>query len=152
MGFTLASIKPISKGLGSLLSAYSQEQQSQQLANIADEQERMGREYSESAIRTATSNSQRAAKNAQSELARARLDSAASGLAFAGSAHVREIDLASRLEDDIKLQTDSALQKANQIRQQASLDAYNTNMSAQAAGTRAIGEMITGIGNIFDQD
>lgn len=150
MGFNYDYIKPIATGTASIIAASSNKRQSKQLAHIADEEERMGRRYSESAISTATSNSQRAAKNAQSELARARLDTATSGLAFAGSAQVRETDLASRLEDDIKLQTDSALQQANKVREQARLDAYSTNMSAQAAETRALGNIIEGIGGVFD--
>jgi len=148
MGYEL--IKPISTGIGSLIAASSQKRQSKQLSNIADYQERSGKEYSESIINTATGNSQRAARNAQSELAHARLNTATSGLAFAGSAHVRETDLASRLEDEIQIQTDSSLQQANKVREQASLDAYSTNMSSSAMKTRALGTIITGIGAVFD--
>lgn len=132
-----------------VISTTSALQQSKQLKAVAQRQLEDGETQRELLIDNALQNNTRAKKNMQGELAGARLDAAASNLAASGSTHLREVALATRLQDEITNTTDRALQDANLVYEQSLLNSYDTSMSATAAKTSAVTSVLSGAGSIF---
>lgn len=132
-----------------ILEARAYKRESKNLNQMATIQENMAAEQSETMINTALRNARAESRNANDDLSRAYADAGASNLVEDGSAVVRERDLATRLQDDINLRADSALQEAQNVRKQGALDAWNTRMSAQRARSMARGSLISGVGSLI---
>lgn len=141
MGFatlatTAASVA--ANALPNVLQAYALNKQSKSYNSIAEEQERLSNRQADLMEDAAVANQQRAARNATAQLAMARADAAASGLAAEGSARTRELDLATRLQDEINNQTDAALDEADHTRKQGAVHAWHARNYAAQAKTRSI--------------
>ncbi|MBR7110207.1 MAG: hypothetical protein IKC90_09210 [Akkermansia sp.] len=150
MGFTtLATVATIAKALPDALQAHALNKQSKSLNSIAGEQELLAARQAAHMENAAVSNQQRGAKNAAAHLAAARADAAASNLATEGSAHLREQDLVTRLQDEINLQANAMLDKADQIRKQGALNAWNTRHAAAQAKAGSIGAAFGTVGSLF---
>ncbi len=146
MGFTNA-VTALAAGAGatqSFLSYNAYKDQSKQLNAVAAQQEASGMEHAQAITQVAMANARRSMRNASNELGRARLDASASNLVASGSVALREADLASRLQDEIALTTDRALQEAYTTQTQAIFDAQNTRMSATAARQQATSSIFSG--------
>lgn len=150
MGFTTlaATAAATAAAVPRVLEARAYKQESKNLAKAANTQERLATEQSEAIINTALRNARAESRNAANELAHAYADAGASNLAEDGSVVARERDLATRLQDDINLRTDSALQEANTTRNQGAYDAWNTRMAAQRSRSMARSSLISGIGSV----
>ncbi len=151
MGFTTLATAAVTvaKVLPDVLQAYSANKQNKALNSIAATQERMANAHAARMEDTAVANQQRAARNANARLASARADAAGSHLAAEGSAMVRETDLATRLQDEITLNTNAALDEADRIRQQGRLNAWNTRQAAAQSKMSAVGSGLSGAGGLF---
>lgn len=123
-------------------------EQSKALGNMATQQQESGEEQKELLIDNALANNTRAKKNMQNELADARLDAAKSNLAPTGSAYMREVSMATRLQDEITHTTDRSLQDANLVYEQALFDAQSTRLKSQAAKTDAWSSLFEGLGSM----
>lgn len=151
MGFsTLATAAvTVAKVLPDALQAYSANQQSKSLNSIATAQERMADTHAARMTDTAVANQQRAARNAHARMASARADAAASNLLTEGSVISRETDLATRLQDEITLHTNAALDEAARTRQQGRLNAWNTRQAAAQAKMSSMGYGLSTVGGLF---
>lgn len=150
MGFTTlaAATAATAAAVPRLMESRSYKQESRNLTKAAAVQERLANEQSEAMIATAMRNARAESRNVNDQLSHAMADAGASNLAEDGSVAVRERDLATRLQDDINLRTDSALQDANTTRKQGAYDAWNTRMAAQRARSMARSSLISGIGSL----
>ena len=151
MGFTTLATAAVTaaKALPDALQAYSSYKQSKVLRRVAAEQEKLADNQATRMENTAVANQQRAARNANARMAAARADAAASNLLAEGSAHVREKDLATRLQDDIANNTNAALDEADRTRHQGKLNAWNTRHAAAQARMGAIGSGLSAAGSLF---
>lgn len=149
MGFTTlaAATAATAAAVPRIMESRAYKQESRNLNQAAKVQSRLATEQSEAMITTAMRNARAESRNANEQLSRAMADAGASNLAEDGSVAVRERDLATRLQDDINLRTDSALQEANATRKQGAYDAWNTRLAAQRARSMARGSLISGIGS-----
>lgn len=148
MGFT-AIATTAAATLPKVLGAYGSYQQGKALDDIANRQETLANRQSAAMQSTAVANQQRAARNANAQSAHARADAAASNLAAEGSVTVRERDLATRLQDEITANANSALEQADNVRQQGALNAWQTRQEARKSRMQAFGQAASGIGSIF---
>ncbi|MBQ8516799.1 MAG: hypothetical protein IJ498_04380 [Akkermansia sp.] len=131
MGF--ASIISAAGALASgAVQASAQRQQSAAYREAADNQWKLAKRTAETITQTALENQRRSERNARMQLASARADSAAGNLLQEGSVVRRELDLATRLEDEITNSTNAALQDANDTRLQGW---YDRRKLLQQAGT-----------------
>ncbi len=151
MGFTTLATAAVTavKALPDALQAYSFNKQAKTLNKIAAEQESLANTQAARMENTAVANQQRAARNAAAQMGAARADSAASNLMSEGSAHVRETDLATRLQDEITLNANAALDEATRTRQQGRLNAWNTRHAAAQAKMSSVGAGLSAAGNLF---
>ncbi len=151
MGFTTLATVAVTaaKALPEALQAYSSYKQSKVLSHIGAEQERLADNQAARMENTAVANQQRAARNAHARMAAARTDAAVSNLLAEGSAHVREKDLATRLQDDIANNTNAALDEADRTRRQGKLNAWNTRQASAQARMGAIGSGLSTAGSLF---
>lgn len=99
-------------------------------------------------ITTALRNMRAESRNANDTLSHAYADAGASNLAEEGSVTARESDLASRLQDEINLHANSALQEANNTRTQGAYEAWNTRLAAQRSRNMARASLFSGIGSL----
>lgn len=148
MGFatiatTTASILP------KVLEAHALSQQGKMLNRAADEQEKLAGRQAAAIANTAMANQRREARNAQGQLAQARVDAAASNLAEDGSTYKREVDLATRLQDEITNNANATLQQANTLQQQAAYNAWDTRNAAKRSKMQALGSVVSGVGSLF---
>ena len=150
MGFTtLAAATAATAGiLPKLYEAKAYKQESKNLNAAAAAQEQLSQSQAEAMISTAMRNARAGSRNANDELAHAYADAGASNLATEGSVVAREADLATRLQDDINLRTETALQEANDTRRQGAYNAWNTRLAAQRSKSMARGSLISGIGSL----
>lgn len=150
MGFTtLAAVTAATAAaVPRIMESRAYKQESRNLSKAAQMQERLSTEQSEAMIATAMRNARAESRNANDQMAHAIADAGVSNLAEEGSVITRERDLATRLQDDINLRTDSALQDANNTRKQGAYDAWNTRLSAQRARSMARGSLISGVGSL----
>ncbi|MCH5284898.1 MAG: hypothetical protein J1E42_04785 [Akkermansiaceae bacterium] len=150
MGFTTlaAATATAATALPKVFESRAYRQESRNLAAAADQQERLSNAQAEVMINTALRNARAEARNANEQMSHARADAAASNLADEGSVAVRETDLATRLQDDINLRTQTALQEANTTRDQGAYNAWNTRLASQRAKSAARSSLISGIGSL----
>lgn len=151
MGFTTLATTALAVGkiLPDAMQAHALNKQSKSLNSAADEQLRLAERQASHITRVALSNSRRAARNAAAQMGAARADAAASHLAAEGSAHLREQDLATRLQDEINSSANSALHQANQTREQGALNAWNTRQAAAQAKVGSISAGLSAAGSLF---
>lgn len=148
MGFTtIASAAALA--LPKVIESASLRRQSKQLYQVADAQERLAYRQADSLTATAVQNQQRAARNANAQMDSAHADAAASNLADDGSTHLRERDLATRLQDEITAQANAGLQQANSTREQGAYTAWNTRNAAARAKSQAYGTLFSAAGSLF---
>lgn len=151
MGFTTlaaTAAAATASAIPRVLESRAYKRESKNLAAAANVQESLSAEQSEAVINTALRNARAESRNAAEQMARAYADAGASNTAEDGSTVVRERDLATRLQDDINLRTESALQEANQTRRQGAYDAWNTRMASQRAKSMARGSLASGVGSL----
>lgn len=150
MGFTTlaATAAATAAAIPRVFESRAYKQEARNLAAAANAQEKLSTEQSEAMINTALRNARAESRNAADQLARAYADAGASNIGEDGSTVVRERDLATRLQDDINLRTDSALQEANTTRQQGAYEAWNTRMASQRARSMARSSLISGVGSL----
>lgn len=151
MGFTTLATAAVTaaKVLPDAYQAYALNKQSKAYNNIAAAQERQAKRQAAQMEDTAVANQQRAARNAAARMAAARSDAAASNLATDGSAHMRELDLATRLQDEINLNANAALEEAGRTREQGKLQAWNTRNATAQAKMGAVGAGLSAMGGLF---
>lgn len=148
MGFATIATATASL-LPKVLEAHALSQQSNMLNKAADEQEKLAGRQAASIANTAMENQRREARNAQNQIAQARVDAAASNLAEDGSAYKRELDLATRLQDEITHNANATLQQANTLQQQAAYNAWDTRNAAKRSKMQAWGSAASGVGSLF---
>lgn len=148
MGFTTIATAA-ALALPKVMESVSLRQQSKQLSQAAQVQERMAHRQADSLTATAVANQQRSARNANSQMDKAAADAVASNLVADGSARVREMDLATRLQDEITNAANTSLQQANATREQGAFTAWNTRNTAARAKQQARGALLSGVGSLF---
>lgn len=153
MGFsTLATtVAATAAALPKALEAYAYRQEGKNLSRAANVQEKLSIDQSENMIATALRNMRAESRNANDSMAHAYADAGASNLAEDGSVSTREKDLASRLQDEINLHADAALQEANTTRKQGAYEAWNTRMQARRAKSMARSSLISGLSSFAGQ-
>ncbi len=124
--------------------------QAKQLKTVADRQEQIGNSRANRVLDNALTSNRTALREKERKLSSTRLKAAAGNLAPTGSAHVRERDLATRLQDDIATNTDKALQDVSYIRDQSNLSAYNTRVSAYKVESGANKQLSSDRGSLYD--
>ena len=150
MGFSTSSvITAVAMAAGKAIEAHGERQQSKQLQIAAKQQQELADNQADTITNTALDNHRRAQKNARMRMAAAKADASASNLLPTGSILRREVDMATRLEDEINNATAGALAEANNTRTQGSLTAWNTSMQAKAAKNRSMAAGIGGIGSVL---
>ncbi len=87
-------------------------------------------------------------RNAQSEQAAVRADNAVANLVADGTGLNREMDMAARLEHEINIQTDDALRQSSNMRNQAALTRWNTDVQAINLKRKASGSNMSALGNL----
>lgn len=125
-------------------------QQSKAYRRAAQATEQMAQNHADGITATAMENQRREQRNAQMQMARARADAGTSNLLSAGSVAERELDLATRLEDEINSRTDAALAEADRTRRQGSLDAWNLRQQSRNAHNSMLGSALEAVANMTD--
>ncbi len=147
MGFTtIATAAAVA--LPKVLEADALRRQGKQLNQAAAEQERLANRQADALTSTALANRQRGERNAQARMAQARTDAAASHLADSGSTRMREVDLATRLQDEITNNANTMLQQANATREQGAYTAWNTRNTAARARNQSRAGLFSAAGSI----
>ena len=151
MGFTTAAtiLTTAATVAGKAMEASAERKQARESKAAAEERRRLAENQAGAITRTATENNRREQRNAQSALASARADAAASGISGSGTATVRELDLATRLEDDINNRTNAALQEANTICSQGAYDSNDLQVQSSQARLRSQGAWLGAAGGLF---
>lgn len=151
MGFTTAVtlLSTAATVAGKAVEAQAERKQAGEMEKAAAERRRIAENQAGVVTRNAMENQRRELRNAQMQMASARVDAAASNLASAGTATVRETDLATRLEDDINNRTNAALHEANTLRTQGEYDARDLEMQASQARMRSKGAWLGAAGGLF---
>ena len=134
---------------GKAVEAQAERKQASEMEKAAAERRRIAENQAGVVTRNAMENQRREQRNAQMQVASARVDAAASNLASAGTASVRETDLATRLEDDINNRTNAALHEANTLRTQGEYDARDLEMQSSQARMRGKGAWLGAAGGLF---
>lgn len=149
MGFeTAALISMAATAASKAVQAEQEHQQSKAFRRAAQATEQNAAARAAATTNIALENQRREQRNAQMQMARARNDAAASNLLSAGSAATRELDLATRLEDEINSRTDAALEEAGRIRQQGQLDAWNLRQQSRNAHNSMLGSALEAAVNL----
>ena len=151
MGFTTLATTALAVGkiLPDAMQAHALNKQSKSLNSAANEQLRLAERQASHITSVTLANSRRGARNAAMQMGSARADAAASSLATEGSAHLREQDLASRLQDEINTTANATLHQANQTREQGALNAWNTRQAAAQAKAGSISSGLSVAGSLF---
>lgn len=148
MGFTtIATAAAIA--LPKVMESVSLRQQSKQLAQAANVQQRMANRQADTLTATAVANQQRATRNANDRMNQAVADAVVSNLTGDGSARVREMDLATRLQDEITNTANTSLQQAHATREQGAFTAWNTRNTAARAKQQSHASLFSGVGSLF---
>lgn len=145
MGFT--AIATTAAALPKVFEAAALHQQSKNLNAAATAQQKLSNATAQNITGAAMDNQRRATRNAQMQMGALRADAAASQLAEDGTAHVRELDMATRLQDEITNQANASLQQANSIRQQGALNAWETRTAAQRSKASSLGSLLSAAGS-----
>lgn len=122
--------------------AIGEHEQSKAYRRAATVTEQNAKNRAESIADIAMENQRREQRNARLQLARARADAGASNLLTSGSTSMRELDLATRLEDEINSRTDAALEEATRTYQQGRLDAWNLRQQSRNAFNSMLGPLL----------
>lgn len=128
--------------------AIGEHEQGKAYRRAARATEQTAKNRADSIANTAMENQRREQRNAQMQMARARADAGASNLFSSGSVATRELDLATRLEDEINNRTDAALEEATRTRQQGRLDAWNLRQQARNAHNSMLGSALEAAVNL----
>ena len=143
MGF--ASIITAAGALASgAIQSSAQRQQASSYRKAADSQWEVAKRTADVITNTALENQRRGMRNVGIQLAEARADAAAGNLLREGSVVRREMDLATRLEDEISNQTQTALQEANDTRLQGIYDRRNMLLQAGTARRNSRVSLLSG--------
>ena len=134
---------------GKAVEAQAERKQAEEMKKAAAERLRIAGNQAGVITRTAMENQRREQRNAQMQMASARADAAASNISASGTAEVRHLDLATRLEDDINNRTNAALQEANTTLTQGAYDARDLQMQASQARLRSKGAWLGAAGGLF---
>ncbi len=148
MGFTTiaTTAAAVAPKVFEAAAAFSQEKG---LKRAAAEQERVSAQQADAIEAVASSNQMRGSRNAAAELGHARADAAASNTAQDGSTYGRGVDLATRLQDEIKANANEQLQRANHVRMQGELDAWDLRNQAKQSRLQGFGAVASGVGSLF---
>lgn len=151
MGFTTAVtlMSTAAAVAGKAVEASAERKQARDMQAAAEERRRLAEQQAGAVSRTAVENQRRELRNAQMELSSARADAAASNISGSGTAETRELDLATRLEDDINNRTNAALQEADTIRTQGEYDARDLETQASQARLSSKGAWLGAAGGLF---
>lgn len=145
MGFT--TITTAAVAAEKALEAAASHGQARALRQAAAAQEQSAARQAEQMVNTAAENQRREQRNAQTQTAQARANAAASNLLREGSTLARETDLATRLEDEIAARTGAALNEADNLHLQGTLQAWDTRLQAKAAKHRSFGSLLGAAGS-----
>lgn len=150
MGFTTTSIiGAVALAAGKAIEAHGARQQSKELSKAAAQQQAIADNQADAITNTALENHRRNQKNARARMAAAKADAASSNVLSTGTILQRELDMATRLEDEINNSTNAALAEANTTRTQGTLTSWNTRMQAKAAKNRSLAAGIGGVGSVL---
>lgn len=151
MGFTTiaTTASAAASALPHIMEYTSLRRQANELDSAAEQQQRLANRQADSLTSTALKNQQRSARNANAQMGSARLDAAASNLVDDGSTRMREVDMATRLQDEITHTANTSLQQAHSIREQGAYTAWNTRNAAARARYQARGALLSGAGSLF---
>lgn len=150
MGFeTAALVTMAASAAAKTAQAIGEHEQSRAYRRAAKTTEENARNRAADITDTAMENQRREQRNARMQLARARADAGASNLLSAGSVSKREMDLATRLEDEINSRTDAALEEASRTWQQGRLDAWNLRQQSRNAHNSMLGSALESAVNIL---
>lgn len=149
MGFGTASlITMAATAAAKSVQAIQEHEQSKAYRRAARATEEAAENRAAVMTNTALENHRREQRNAQMQMARARADAGASNLLSAGSVQMRELDLATRLEDEINSRTDAALEEASRTRQQGRMDAWNLRQQSRNAHNSMLGSALEAAVNL----
>lgn len=151
MGFTTiaTAVSAAASTLPHIVEHSSLRRQANELDRVATQQQRLANRQADSLASTAQQNQQRSARNANEQMGAARMDAAVSNLADEGSTRMREVDMATRLQDDITNTANTSLRQAQSIREQGAYTAWNTRNAAARARNQARGALLSGVGSLF---
>ena len=144
MGFA-PIISAVGTLAGSAIQASAQRQQARAYDAAAAWKEKNAARTAEVITNTALENQRRRERNAHMELSSARADAAAGNLLHEGSIVRRELDMATRLEDEIANATNAALQEANDTRLQGLYDSRSLRLQADNARRNSRVSLLSGV-------
>ncbi len=113
------------------------------------EQERLAAEQAEAIETVASQNQIRGSRNANAQLAHARVDAAVSNTVQEGSTYERGEDLASRLQDEINAAANEQLNRANHMRRQGAYDAWDLRNQSKQSRAQGFGAVASGVGSLL---
>ena len=143
MGFA-PIITAVGSLAGSAIQASAQRQQAQAYEKAAAEKTVLANRTASAITDTALENQRRGERNAAMQLASARAEAAAGHVLQDGSIARRELDLATKLEDDIANATNAALQEANDARLQGALDSRKLRLQAATSRRNSRVSLLSG--------
>lgn len=149
MGFATDIVTTAAAVVPQLVQADIYRKQGKALAATADEQLKLANLQAGAMRDTASANMQRGARNANARMAGVRMNALSSNVTGDGSVAVRERDLATRLQDEINANADSALADAENVRRQGALDAWNTRQAARRSKAQGLGSAMSAVGSLL---
>ncbi len=148
LSLTNAITKPITDAAGNLQQAYAYKAQAKATAQAGDAQARFMERDAAANDAVAMQNNRMMQRNSRSELSTVRTDNADSNLVSDGTGLSREIDMASRLQHEIDIQTNDALRQSSNMRTQAAYTRWDANQQASNLKRLAHGSNMSAIGNL----
>lgn len=149
MGFATDIVTTAATVVPQLVQADIYRKQGKALEATANEQQKLANQQAGAMRDTAAANMQRGARNANARMAGVRMNALSSNVTGDGSVAVRERDLATRLQDEINANADSALADAENVRRQGALDAWNTRQAARRSKAQAVGSGMSAAGSLL---
>ena len=149
MGFATDIVTTAATVVPQLVQADIYRKQGKALEATANEQLKLANQQAGAMRDTAAANMQRGARNANARMAGVRMNALSSNMTGDGSVAVRERDLATRLQDEINANADSALADAENVRRQGALDAWNTRQAARRSKAQAVGSGMSAVGSLL---
>ena len=149
MGFATDIVNTAATVVPQLVQADIYRKQGKALEATANEQLKLANQQAGAMRDTAAANMQRGARNANARMAGVRMNALSSNMTGDGSVAVRERDLATRLQDEINANADSALADAENVRRQGALDAWNTRQAARRSKAQAVGSGMSAVGSLL---
>ena len=149
MGFATDIVNTAAAVVPQLVQADIYRKQGKALEATANEQLKLANQQAGAMRDTASANMQRGARNTNARMAGVRMNALSSNIAGDGSVAVRERDLATRLQDEINANADSALADAENVRRQGALDAWNTRQAARRSKAQAVGSGMSAAGSLL---